>query len=201
MPSKRIVGLTGGIASGKTFISQYLLKEGFPVYFADSSAKDLMEADAQLKQQLITILGHQAYFPDGKLNREWIAQTIFHNTNLLAQVNQIVHQAVWKDFQRWCAEQSHSILLIEAAILLETGWYTRLDGLIYVYAPIRLRYCRFSQKYPNPASFWSRLQHQMNPHLAFSFADFIFFNDEIHSFAEQYQRLIHFLWSVEKRSS
>jgi dephospho-CoA kinase len=201
MKSRLLIGLTGGIASGKTFLARKLMEAGYPVYFADTVAKEMMSTNAELKQKLISLLGPQCYFPDGRLNRKWIATAIFSNPQLLAKVNEWVHEAVWHHFQEWVRHQNVPLLFLEAAILLETGWAQRLDRLIYVYAPIRLRYQRFLQREADGKAFWSRLQHQMNPHLAFSQADFIFFNDEIHFFEDQFHQLLQYLWSEERKLS
>ncbi len=132
-----IVGITGGIASGKTYCSSILERIGVPVYYSDSRAKSLMVESQEVVGKLIDLFGTEAYLPDGALNREYLSQSIFSNKEMLQQMNQIVHPAVRNDFMNWAQKElkSNSYILQESALLVETGSYKIMDKLIVVDAP------------------------------------------------------------------
>ena len=95
-----IVGLTGGIGSGKSTVAQMFMELGVPVYDSDKEAKQLMVSSETVKNAIIDLFGKEAYTEDG-LNRSFIANTVFKNRELLEKLNGIVHPAVRKHFLDW----------------------------------------------------------------------------------------------------
>ncbi|MBS1549462.1 MAG: dephospho-CoA kinase [Bacteroidetes bacterium] len=116
---KKIIGITGGIGSGKSTVSHFITELGYPVYNSDFWAKELVNIDAQLQSQIKSFLGNQAYDEDGDYNRKWVAEKVFANQNLLLQLNQIIHPAVAEHFTQWTAQQNSEILFKETALLFE----------------------------------------------------------------------------------
>ena len=131
-------GVTGGIGSGKSTVCRILESKGYPVYYADDRAKWLMENDDDCKKLIITEFGNQSFI-DGKINREYLAKTVFADAKKVEKLNKIVHPAVAKDFENWIEQQTSNIIFKEAALLFETGSYQQLDKIILVTAPEEIR--------------------------------------------------------------
>lgn len=134
-----LVGVTGGIGSGKSTICKIFEVLGCKTYYADDRGKWLMKNDQQLIESVKSLFGNSAY-QDGKLNRKWIGEQVFKDKDLLEKLNGLVHPAVKKDFEDWVKLNNNSnILLKEAALLFETGSYKELDHTILVVANERTR--------------------------------------------------------------
>ena len=143
-----LVGITGGIGTGKSLVSRIFQILGAPVYDADSRAKWLMENDRDLTEQIKARFGQQAFL-EKKLNRLYLAKTVFNNQLALKALNALVHPAVALDFESWAAEQNTSYVIKEAALLIESGSYNNLDSLIVVTAPESLRFQRVLARDPH----------------------------------------------------
>ncbi len=135
---KTLVGLTGGIGSGKTTIANFFKELGVPIYIADTEAKALMNRSKVIKRKLIALFGDNAY-QNGKLNRDFLSRQIFNNKDLLQKMNAIVHPKVASHFKRWVKKQEAPYVISEAAILFENGSYTKYDYIITVTAPEEVR--------------------------------------------------------------
>jgi len=134
----KVVGLTGGIGSGKSTVAKMFLEHGVSVYIADDEAKKMMNEDVVLKNQVIELLGDSSYL-QGKLNREYIADKVFNDKILLKKLNAIVHPAVSQHFNTWRKQQSGVYVIKETAILFENGGYKKCDATILVTAPEEIR--------------------------------------------------------------
>ena len=140
MKSQKIIGITGGIGSGKSLICKIFSMMNIPIYDADSRAKYLINNDLFLKNSIKTLLGKNAYLPTGKYNRKWVASQVFNNPDLLKQLNSLVHPCVHKDSHDWVKKYSKSPFLIyEAALMKAAGDNNMFDKVIVVNAPINLR--------------------------------------------------------------
>ncbi|PKQ44874.1 dephospho-CoA kinase [Confluentibacter flavum] len=133
-----IVGLTGGIGSGKTTVAKEFQALGVPIYIADEEAKKLMNTSKVLKRQLTNLFGEQAYV-DNELNRPFIADIIFKNESYLQKMNAIVHPKVGMHFKKWASKQRTDYVIKEAAILFENNGYKQCDFVITVTAPKNIR--------------------------------------------------------------
>lgn len=118
-PETKIIGLTGGIGSGKTTVAKIIEKNGFPVYSSDSRAKDLVNEDPELKTKITELLGKEAYDENGQYNRKYVAGKVFENAGLLTSLNETIHPAVKKDFLAWIKTQNREIVFKETALLFE----------------------------------------------------------------------------------
>jgi dephospho-CoA kinase len=141
----KIVGLTGGIGSGKTTVANYFKELGIPVYIADVEAKLLMKRSKVIIRKLIQLFGSETYYK-GKLNKPFIANKIFNDPVLLEKMNTIVHPKVASHFKRWLKKQDAPYVIKEAAIIFENNTYTSLDYIITVIAPERTRINRVIER-------------------------------------------------------
>ncbi len=141
----KIVGLTGGIGSGKTTVANMFSSLGIPVYIADTEAKKLMATSKSIKQKLTVLFGKQAY-NNGCLNRAFIANIIFNDKSYLDKMNAIVHPEVAKHFNKWVLKQKAPYVIKEAAILFENGAYKQCDIVITVTAPKHVRIQRVVER-------------------------------------------------------
>lgn len=130
------LGITGGIGSGKSLISHLLrLLYGIPVYDCDSAAKELYDTDAELRADLIGLLGKALYAtPRGTLNRPLLADIIFDNKEKLTAVESLVHPRVLKDFIKWRTDSAAQVVAVESAILLKSIVADSCDAVLFVEA-------------------------------------------------------------------
>lgn len=129
----KIIGLTGGIGSGKTTIAKMFSELGVPVYIADVEAKKITNSSKIVRRELIHLLGEEAY-AGGILNRKYVADRIFNDATLLETVNKIIHPRVAAHFKKWVSRQKSKYVIKEAAILFENGSYRDCDLVILVTA-------------------------------------------------------------------
>ncbi|WP_306644045.1 dephospho-CoA kinase [Sanyastnella coralliicola] len=134
----QIIGLTGGIGSGKSTVAKIFECHGIPIYKADDHAKDLYTTDLVMKEQVIQEFGEKVY-KEGQLDRAYLASVVFANAERLQALNAIVHPAVARHFQHWLGAQRAPCIIREAAILFESGSYKDCDAVITVNASEELR--------------------------------------------------------------
>lgn len=139
------VGITGGIGSGKSVVSGMLRDRGVAVYTSDSRAKDIMATDEGVRKQLVERFGAEV-FGSGELNRAYLAERVFSSRDELAALNAIVHPAVLADFECWAEAQEGDYVVLESAILFESGLDSRVDAVVAVMAPEELRVERAMQR-------------------------------------------------------
>ncbi|HFK5560955.1 dephospho-CoA kinase [Elizabethkingia anophelis] len=135
----KIIGLTGGIGSGKTTVARFIEEMGYPVYNSDTRAKDLVNESADLKSAIIQLLGKQAYDENGLYDRKYVGSVVFSNDELLKQLNAIIHPAVNKDFHDWVKKQSREIIFKETALLFELKLNLQCDKSLLVTADESIR--------------------------------------------------------------
>lgn len=134
------IGITGGIGSGKSLICQIFNRLGVPSYDADSRAKWMMDHDPELRASIQSEFGHDAYLPDGSLNRDLISKLIFNESPKIEILNRIVHPAVGQDYLLWAEQNNNNAYLLkEAALIFESGSNKLLDRVITVFAPVDIR--------------------------------------------------------------
>lgn len=182
-----IVGVTGGIGSGKTTVCKVFETLGAKTYYADDRAKWLMENDPELIESIKNLFGGSA-FKEGMLDRQHIARAAFKDDSLLNQLNKLVHPAVGRDVEKWVRENQNSKLLLkEAALLFETGSYKALDKSILVTAPENIRIQRVVSRdsHRNVEDVKDIISKQMNNEEKRKLADFVIENDGNRSMIEQ----------------
>lgn len=142
----KIIGITGGIGSGKTTVAKMFEDFGVPVYYADDEAKKLTATSPEIRALLIELLGEET-FKDGVLDRKYMADKIFNDEELLKQTNAIIHPRVANHFIEWTEKHKDlPYILKEAAILFESGSYKQCDQVILVTAPKEVRIRRVMER-------------------------------------------------------
>jgi dephospho-CoA kinase len=196
------VGITGGIGSGKTTVCRMFEVLGVPVYYADDRAKALMQNDVSIKAKLTDLFGADVYTETGQLNRKFIADSAFTNPKVLAQLNAIVHPAVFNDSQQWFASHENKpYTLYEAAILFETGSYLFMDKTIAVFAPLEDRIER-TMKRDNVSreEVMERVSKQMPEEEKMAKADYVIYNNHTQPLIEQVLTIHHRLIELSKQN-
>jgi len=148
-PKPYLVGVTGGIGSGKSTVCQVFSILGIPIYSADDRAKWLMANDPNLKKEISSQFGEKSFLEDGSLNRAFLAEEVFSDPEKVKKINALVHPAVGEDFKKWTKEQSAPYLIKEAALLFESGSYKELDYIINVSSPLKIRVARVLLRDPH----------------------------------------------------
>jgi len=134
----KIIGLTGGIGSGKTTVANYFKELGIPVYIADVEGKKITESPKILKA--IKDAFGSAVFDEERLNRQKVSQIVFNDSEKLKLLNSIIHPEVEKHFMNWVNNHSNFPLVVkETALLFESGSYKKCDFVITVIAPLEDR--------------------------------------------------------------
>jgi len=175
-----LLGITGGIGSGKSTVSKIFEVLGLKIYQSDDMAKYLMENDNKLISSIINHFGEESYI-DGKINKEYISKNVFYDKEKLKIINNLVHPVVINDFKKWCLiNKNEKILIKEAALLFESKSYKELDFIIYVYAEKKLRISRILKRDSHRTK--DQIEHIINSQLtdkeSFEKADYILENNE-----------------------
>lgn len=172
-----IIGLTGGIGAGKSYIANEFSKKGIPIYNSDEQAKLLMNSHEIIRKKLIEKFGHDVYLKNS-LNKAFLADKIFKNKALIEWVNNLVHPIVANHFEDWCHKQRNNIVIKEAAILIESGAYKQCDKLIVVTAPEETRLKRVCERdNMTPEQVKQRINNQILDSERLKYADFVINND------------------------
>lgn len=174
------VGLTGGIGSGKTTIANlFALHFSIPIYIADTKAKELVANNKQLQQEIVTLLGEEA-FVEGRYNTDFVAQEVFSNKEKLDKLNAIIHPYVQQDFLQWKQSQQAPYVIKEAAILFESGSYRDCDFIIMVTAPLEERIKRVMLRDKiDRETVEKRIKNQWNDEKKIELSTFVIENREI----------------------
>ena len=187
------VGITGGIGSGKSYLSHLLKEQDIPVYDTDQEAKRLMITDGIIRKSLINLLGTSVYQND-TLNKTLLSEYIFSNEDHTRRINAIVHPRVKSDFLQWASNLSQKgkkIIALESAILFESGFDNAVDYTITVSAPINLRVQRTIQRdQTTEVQVRRRIQAQMTEEERNKRANFIIINDEKHDLYSQMSNIL-----------
>ena len=183
------IGITGGIGSGKSTVCRVFAALGVPVYDSDARAKALMESDPTLREQISTLLGEEAY-AEGRLDRAYVASRVFADAGLLTELDGIVHPAVGRDFAAWAAGQTADYVLLESAILFESGFAAQVDRTVTVSAPLEERIARTVRRDgSDEAKVRARVARQWSDAQREARADYVVRNDEQCLLMEQVLRL------------
>lgn len=176
-----LIGVTGGIGSGKSLVTKIFSSLKVPVYDADSRARILMNSDPFLKEQIKKEFGEKAYQENGSINRDHLAATVFNNPEKLKKLNQLVHPRVQLDTEEWAKKNSDQKYLIkEAALLFESGSNKSLDKIIVVSASEEIRIQRVLVRDPKRTKeeLTKIISNQMSEEKKIKLADFVIKNDD-----------------------
>ena len=172
------VGLTGGIGSGKTTVSNFLLEYGIPVYNSDSQGKKLMNTNLELINDIVNIFGESVY-NNGILNTNLLSSIVFSDPEKIKQLNNLVHPKVAEDFKQWVGKNNNQPILVkEAAILIESGAYLDMDKIILVISKKSNRINRVSKRDNSDLeSIEKRINFQLTDDEKIKYADYIIENN------------------------
>jgi dephospho-CoA kinase len=172
------VGVTGGIGSGKSTVCTLFSILGIPVFSADNFARELQDNNPDVRKRLIEITGKDLY-NSGKLDRTELATIIFSDQTLLTEVNAAIHPAVLSGFEKWILAQKSSYVIMEAAILFESGASKRMDKIITVVAPEEERIKRVMLRSNlSEEQVTERIRNQMDDNKRISMSDYVIHNSE-----------------------
>lgn len=184
-----VVGLTGGIGSGKTTVLKEFEALGVPVYIADVEAKKLMNTSDEIKLKLRDLLGHQAYVNE-ELNRSFIADKVFTNKELLSKLNTIVHPVVHQHFKEFVKKQTAVYLVYENAILFENKSEKLCDLVIVVAANLEDRIKRVMLRDGvDKESVTRRINNQWSQEDKIALADYVINNNDQSKLKEQVNQI------------
>ena len=172
------VGLTGGIGSGKTTVSNFLLDYGIPVYNSDTQGKTLMNTNLELKNNIVSIFGERVY-NNGILNTNLLSSIVFNDSSKIEQLNNLVHPKVAQDFNQWVGKNNNKPILVkESAILIESGAYLNMDKIILVVSEKSTRINRVSKRDNSDLdSIEKRINLQLTDNEKIKYADYIIENN------------------------
>ena len=174
-----LVGLTGGIGSGKSTAAKIFKLLGIPVYIADVEAKRLINTNEQIRSAFIERYGSDIYLPEGTINKAKLGNIIFTQKEELQFVNATVHPIVKKDFKEWAARQDAPYVIEEAAILFESGSHKVMDVVITVTAPEHERIMRVRKRDNlTEEQIKSRINNQFPEEDKIRLSDFVIHNDD-----------------------
>jgi dephospho-CoA kinase len=178
-----VVGLTGGIGSGKTTVAKEFEKLGIPIFIADQVSKNMLFNNDSVKNSVFELLGESAFkknenglsVPDTK----YIASKVFSDKSLLHSLNQILHPAVRTCFQNWVENQNSPYVIYEAAILFESNGHLSCDHVILVTASLEERIKRVMKRDKVKRSdVKSRLNNQWSDAQRLELSDFVIINED-----------------------
>lgn len=188
--SMKRIGLTGGIGSGKSFIAEMFRRLGVPVFNSDDEARRIQETDEEVLDAIRKTFG-DVFQSGGALDRKKLASIVFSDRGKLEQLNAIVHPAVGKAFEKFCAQHASSPYVIkEAAIIFEAGIDEQLDGTILVTAPEQTRLQRVMERDGVSAQeVQARMQRQWSEEEKMKRADWLIGNDGVKPLLPQVIRI------------
>jgi len=172
------LGVTGGIGSGKTSVCRVFDALGVPVFSADREAREIMENDIAIISGINSIAGKDLY-TNGSLNRMELAAIIFNDNVLLKKVNSLVHPVVFDHFGRWVLEQTAPYVIMEAAILFESGASKIVDKVATVVAPVEQKVERIIRRNElSREQVLERMRNQMDDEARIKLSDYVIHNSE-----------------------
>ncbi len=177
--SSKIIGITGGIGSGKTTVSEVIAQAGYPVYYSDVRAKTIVNDNVPLKQNLMALLGESTYDESGNYNRKYVAEKVFNNQELLQKLNTLIHPAVKVDFENWVQQQATPFVFKETALLFELKLHESCFKSILVTADDN---CRLKRVMDRDGKTYREVQaimlKQMPEKEKLKLADYIIYNND-----------------------
>jgi dephospho-CoA kinase len=176
-----IIGLTGGIGSGKSTIAKVFANMGIPVFDADNTAKTLMNSNPIIKEKLIAAFGAEVYTNDNQiLNRAYLSKLVFSDQHKLALLNSIVHPITIQAATDWAATQNTPYVIKEAALFFESGATVGVHKIIGVSAPKAVRINRVMKRdHCTKAEVEQRMTHQIEESLKMKLCDWVIVNDDL----------------------
>ncbi|WP_293872035.1 dephospho-CoA kinase [Flavobacterium sp.] len=186
----KIIGLTGGIGSGKTLVANYINSLGFPIYIADNEAKDIMN-NQRVVQQIAIAFGNEV-LENNSVDREKLSKIVFNNPDKLQILNAIIHPLVKKHFDNWLNRHvDFPFVFKEAAILFESGSYKYCDKIITIIAPLETRIQRVVERdKTSRENILKRIQNQWTDEQKIAKSDFVIHNISVKETYNQINQIL-----------
>ena len=190
----KIIGLTGGIGSGKSTVASYIASKGIPVYIADEEAKKIMELP-EVILEVQQLFDENILFENNQLNRAKIAEIVFKNPQKLQELNSVIHPKVKLHFMNWLKlHEDFPFVVKEVAILFETGGDASCDKVILVTAPEDVRIKRVMQRDKTKMiNVKNRIKNQLSDQEKKAKSDFIIENIDIDTTFKQVDKVLKIL--------
>jgi len=201
MPKEKyLIAITGGLGTGKSLFSKYLLEKNEVVINSDEIAKKIMTAKPLIIDQIKKLLGNEAYLPDGKLNTKFIASQIFSNPDLHKKLTKIVHPPTIVEIQRLAQKEfnkrNRRRVFVESALVFEAGIEKKFDYIILIKSDLNLRLQRTIERDKiTPDEFFQRIQYQIDPDEAEEHSHFVIYNN---GSLEELQKRFEFIYNLIK---
>lgn len=187
------IGLTGGIGSGKSTVAKVLESMGYPVFYSDQVAKELMTSDQDLQSEIISHFGENAY-ENGVLNRAYLAERIFTNPADKNIINHLIHPRVRASFVAFAESSNSKLVFNEAAILFETGTYSNFDKTVLVTAPVETRIDRVIKRDNcSREDVQNRMNNQWSDDRKVLLSDFVIKNGDTDAILDQVEKIVEAL--------
>lgn len=186
-----VVGLTGGIGSGKSTVAKLFLQLGIPVYNSDDVAKELMNNSNSLQSKIIELLGKDAIL-GGRINRSFIAEKVFGNKKMLEHLNAIVHPEVKNHFSKWLKNQNSKYIIKESALIFENNMQNQFDFIIVVLSDTTERIKRIKERDGRSINqIKAIIEKQTSDDVRCAHADYIIHNQTIEELKAQVENINH----------
>ena len=187
----KVIGLTGGIGSGKSTVASMFEELKVPVYYSDDEAKRLMNSSKRLKANIIQLFGEKSYGQSG-LNKEYLAQVVFNDKDSLQALNALVHPEVENDFRQWLMKQKSPYVIQENPLLFEKDKQDQYDAVITVTAPTEVRIGRVMKRDKvSKKQVEARLRNQMDQEYKVRHATYVIENVEDLESCRRAVRAVH----------
>ena len=175
----KIIGLTGGIGSGKSTVLELFKILGVKTYSADESAKKLVNTDPNLINLIKSSFGNNIY-DKGSLNTRKLSKIVFEDTEKLKLLNSIIHPAVARDFKLFLNSNNEDYIVKEAAIIFETKSENSYDKIIFIQAPLEIRIERvINRDNISREEVMKRINNQLDENLIIDKCDYVIRNENI----------------------
>ena len=185
----KVIGLTGGIGSGKSTVAEFFKELNVPMYVSDIEAKKIMHKNPLVVASVKKLFGEEAYL-DGHLNRQYIAGIVFQDKSKLSALNAIVHPAVHNDFQEFCLRQKADYVVYESALLFENKSESQFDAVVLVVAPLELKIERIQKRDgATREEIEARIQNQLSDEIKMKKTDIILHNTDLEKMKAEVQKL------------
>ena len=184
----RKVAITGGIGSGKSFISNKFAELGVPIYNSDVRANIIINSNITVKELLIKNFGDDSFI-DGELNKKLISKIIFNNKSKLDLINSIVHPFVYQDYKSWLLIQKASYTIYESAIIYENNSMHKFDKIIGVISDNKLKISRLLKRGMNMKSITNIMKNQTDDLEIIKISDFLIYNNLNNNLTNEVMRI------------
>mgnify|MGYP000974474319 FL=1 len=184
----RKVAITGGIGSGKSFISNKFTELGVPIYNSDVRANIIINSNITVKELLIKNFGDDSFI-DGELNKKLISKIIFNNKSKLDLINSIVHPFVYQDYMSWLLIQNASYTIYESAIIYENNSMHKFDKIIGVISDNKLKISRLLKRGMNMKSITNIMKNQTDDLEIIKISDFLIYNNLNYNLTNEVMRI------------